>query len=134
MDQPGNQPCHSGHQAAADRMRELLARTVQDHVADDRITASAPDAIRRRLDGLERAVEQVRDLARSDPAGARADGSPAHPGQSLAGIAATLDGLAASLDSLAASTGAIDSRLASTDARVGALDNRSSGSTTSTTG
>ena len=42
MDQPGNHILLRGNQsAAADRMRELLARTVQDHVADQRSNASA---------------------------------------------------------------------------------------------
>ena len=37
MDQPGNHILLHGNQpGAADRMRELLARTVQDHVADQR--------------------------------------------------------------------------------------------------
>ena len=119
MDQSGNNhlllrasqsglPGYNGQHAAADRMRELLARTVQDHLVDGQATASALDEIRRRLDVLERALAQFRDVAGIDGGAREALG--AHPGQSLAGIAATLDGLAAS-------TGAID-------ARVGALDNR----------
>ena len=42
MDQPGNHILVRGNQTgAADRMRELLARTVQDHVADQRSNAGA---------------------------------------------------------------------------------------------
>jgi hypothetical protein len=105
---PSGLPGYNGQHAAADRMRELLARTVQDHLVDGQATVSALDEIRRRLDILERALDQVRDITGQD-GGVHAALGP-HPGQSLAGIAATLDGLAAS-------TGAID-------ARVGALDNR----------
>jgi hypothetical protein len=42
MDQPGNHILLRGNQpAAADRMRELLARTVQDQFADQRSNAGA---------------------------------------------------------------------------------------------
>jgi hypothetical protein len=58
--------------SAADRMRELLARTVHDHIMEERSTAAALQDIRQRLDAL--------------------DGATA--------IAATLDGLAASLGAL----------------------------------
>src|SRR5271168_5603866 len=63
---------YTGQHAAADRMRELLARTVQDHIIEERTTAAALQDIRQRLDAL--------------------DGATA--------IAATLDGLAASLGAL----------------------------------
>jgi hypothetical protein len=43
MDQSANHILlRSGQPGAADRMRELLARTVQDHVSDQRSHASAP--------------------------------------------------------------------------------------------
>ena len=49
MDQPGNHILIRGNQTgAADRMRELLARTVQDHVADQRSNAGALEDIRQR--------------------------------------------------------------------------------------
>jgi hypothetical protein len=83
MDQSGNNhlllrasqsgpPSYNGQHAAADRMRELLARTVHDHIIEERSTAAALQDIRQRLDAL--------------------DGATA--------IAATLDGLAASLGAL----------------------------------
>jgi hypothetical protein len=82
MDQPGNHILlrGNGNQAgAADRMRELLARTVQDHVADQRSNAGALEDIRQRMEGLEWLVKEVR--AREMP-----------------GRAARLDGLAGHLD------------------------------------
>ena len=52
MDQPGNHILLRGNQpAAADRMRELLARTVQDQFADQRSNADAIDDIRQRMEG-----------------------------------------------------------------------------------
>jgi uncharacterized protein YceH (UPF0502 family) len=83
MDQSGNNhlllrasqsgpPGYNGQHVAADRMRELLARTVHDHIMEERSTAAALQDIRQRLDAL--------------------DGATA--------IAATLDGLAASLGAL----------------------------------
>src|ERR1700679_2472000 len=65
---------YTGQHAAADRMRELLARTVQDHIVEERTTAAALQDIRQRLNDLDDA--------------------------SAAGIAASLDGLAASLGTL----------------------------------
>jgi hypothetical protein len=127
MDQSGNNhlllrasqsglPGYNGQHAAADRMRELLARTAQDHLAGGQETASALDAICHRLDLLERALGQVRDATGMD------GGAPAitatHPGQSLAGMAATLDGLAASLGAIDARVGALDNRLERLDARL----------------
>ena len=83
MDQSGNNhlllrasqsgpPSYNGQHAATDRMRELLARTVRDHIIEERSTAAALQDIRQRLEAL--------------------DGANA--------IAATLDGLAASLGAL----------------------------------
>lgn len=120
MDQSGNnhmllranQVAHPGS-AAGDRMRELLTRSAASHVANEWFAADAIEALRRRLEVLER---EVHDLVQAQQA-AGADRSAAQPGQSLAGIAATLDGLAATL-------GALDGRAGGTDARVAALDNR----------
>lgn len=92
MDQSGNNqlllrasqsapPAYHGPHAAADRMRELLARTVHDHIVEERSVASALQEIRLRLDAVG-----------------------AQDGMSMTGIAATLDGLAATL-------GALDSKL-----------------------
>jgi chromosome segregation ATPase len=113
MDQPGNNhlllrasqsgpPVYNGQHAAADRMRELLARTVHEHITDGQVTANALDEIRRRLDALEEAVSQGKE----------------RPNQTLAGIAATLDGLAASLGTIDARVGALENRLERLDERL----------------
>src|ERR1700685_1991461 len=84
MDQPGNHILLRGNQAgAADRMRELLARTVQDHVADQRSNAGALEDIRQRMEGLEWLVREARE-------------------REMPGLAARLDGLAGHLDRAAA--------------------------------
>jgi hypothetical protein len=81
MDQSGNNhlllrasqsgpPSYNGQHAATDRMRELLARTVHDHIIEERSAAAALQDIRQRLEALDGAS------------------------------AATLDGLAASLGAL----------------------------------
>jgi hypothetical protein len=88
MDQSGNNhpllrasqsaaPVYNGQHPVADRMRELLARTVHDHIVEERSVASALQEIRLRLDAM-----------------GAADGS------SVAAIAATIDGLAATLGTL----------------------------------
>ena len=72
---------NNGQHAAADRMRDLLARTVHDHLVEERSVASALQEIRLRLDAID-----------------------AKDGTSVTEIAATIDGLAATL-------GALDSKL-----------------------
>ena len=85
MDQSGNNhlllratqsgpPAYNGQHAVADRMRELLARTVHDHIVEERSVASALQEIRLRLDAMD--------------------------DSSVAAIAATIDGLAATLGTL----------------------------------
>jgi hypothetical protein len=69
---PPGPPGYNGQHVATDRMRELLARTVHDHIIEERSTAAVLQDIRQRLDAL--------------------DGASA--------IAATLDGLAANLGAL----------------------------------
>ena len=82
MDRPGNHILLRGNQpAAADRMRELLARTVQDQFANQRSNAGAIDDIRQRMEGLEWLVNEVRE-------------------RELPGMTAQLDGLARQLGSL----------------------------------
>jgi hypothetical protein len=88
-------PSYIGQPAVADRMRELLARTVHDHIVEERSVASALQEIRLRLDAL-------------DKTGA-------------ASAEATLDGVAATIDGLAATIGALDSKLT---ARLERLDER----------
>ena len=109
MDQSGNNhlllranqsgpPDYNGQHTATDRMRELLARTVHDHIIEERSTAAALQDIRQRLAAL--------------------DGATA--------IAATLDGLAASLGALDSKLTArlerLDERLDDQYDRVRAID------------
>ncbi|MGH3251253.1 MAG: hypothetical protein ACRDOI_34295 [Trebonia sp.] len=85
MDQSGNNhlllratqpapPAYNGQHAAADRMRELLARTVHDHIDEERSVASALQEIRLRLDAMDET--------------------------SVTGIATAIDALAATLGTL----------------------------------
>ena len=85
MDQQGNNhlllrasqpatPVFNGQHAAADRMRELLARTVHDHLVEERSVAGLLQEIRLRLDTID-----------------QPNGS---------GLSATIDGLAATLGAL----------------------------------
>ena len=70
MDQSANHVLLRGSQpGAADRMRDLLARTVQDHVSDQRSHASALQEIRKHLEGLEWLVKEVRQHELSDLSG-----------------------------------------------------------------
>jgi hypothetical protein len=86
---------YNGQPAAADRMRELLARTVHDHIVEERSVASALQEIRMRLETMDC--------------------------RGLIGPGATVDGLAATMDGLAATIGALDSKLT---ARLERLDER----------
>ena len=95
---------------AADRMRELLARSTVDHAATERATATALDGIRERLGGLERDVAD------------RVAEQLALQAQRLAGMSATLDGLTASLSTFRAQISAIDGKLADTDSRLASAD------------
>src|ERR1017187_8304477 len=62
MDQPGNHILLRGNQpGAADRMRELLDRTVQDHVADQQSNADALEDIRQRIERLEWLAKEIRE-------------------------------------------------------------------------
>ena len=70
MDQSANHDLLRGSQpGAADRVRDLLARTVQDHVSDERSHASALEKIRKHLEGLEWLVKEVRQHELSDLSG-----------------------------------------------------------------
>src|ERR1700728_4469577 len=93
-------PGYNGQYVAADRMRELLARTVHDHIMEERSTAAALQDIRQRLDAL--------------------DGATA--------IAATLDGLAATLGALDSKLTArlerLDERLDDQYDRVRSVDDK----------
>src|ERR1700683_1550212 len=78
MDQPGNHILLRGNQpGAADRMRELLARTVQDHVSDARSNSGVLEDIRQRMEGREGLVKEVREREVPDLA-TRFDGLAAH--------------------------------------------------------
>jgi hypothetical protein len=113
MDQPGNNhlllrasqsapPAYNGQHAVADRMRELLARTVHDHLVEERSVASALQEIRLRLDAMDES--------------------------SASAIAATIDGLAATLGTLDSKLTArlerLDERLDDQYDRVRSIDGK----------
>ena len=113
MDQSGNNhlllrasqsapPAYNGQHAVADRMRELLARTVHDHIVEERSVASALQEIRLRLDALD--------------------------GTSVTAIAVTIDGLAATLGTLDSKLTArlerLDERLDDQYDRVRSIDGK----------
>ena len=95
-------PAHNGQHAVADRMRELLARTVHDHIVEERSVASALQEIRLRLDAMD--------------------------DTSVTGIAATIDGLAATLGTLDSKLTArlerLDERLDDQYDRVRSIDGK----------
>jgi hypothetical protein len=109
--------------SAADRMRELLARSTVDHQSIERAAATALAEIRQRLTDLERAVAEVRDHAGAehDSANRAAEQMTTHA-QRLAGMSATLDGLTAGLSTFSAQLSAIDGRLANADSRLAGMD------------
>jgi hypothetical protein len=113
MDQSGNNhlllrasqsapPAYNGQHAVADRMRELLARTVHDHLVEERSVASALQEIRLRLDAMDES--------------------------SATAIAATIDGLAATLGTLDSKLTArlerLDERLDDQYDRVRSIDGK----------
>lgn len=125
--------------SAADRMRELLARSTADHAASERATTTALDGIAQRLSGLERVVAELRDRAGTQPdVAARVGEQIAPQAQRLAGLSATLDGVSAGMSTVSTQLAAVDGRLtgidtrlasndakhASTEGRVSALDTR----------
>jgi chromosome segregation ATPase len=116
MDQSGNNhlllrasqsapPAYNGQHPVADRMRELLARTVHDHIVEERSVASELQEIRLRLDAMG-----------------------AEDGASVTGIAATIDGLAATLGTLDSKLTArlerLDERLDDQYDRVRSIDGK----------
>ena len=121
MDQSGNNhlllrasqsapPAYNGQHPVADRMRELLARTVHDHIVEERSVASALQEIRLRLETMDET--------------------------SVAGIAATIDGLAATLGALDSRLTArlerLDERLDDQYDRVRSIDGKLDGQSAST--
>jgi uncharacterized protein YceH (UPF0502 family) len=113
MDQSGNNhlllrasqsapPAYNGQHAVADRMRELLARTVHDHLVEERSVASALQEIRLRLDAMDES--------------------------SATAIAATIDSLAATLGTLDSKLTArlerLDERLDDQYDRVRSIDGK----------
>jgi len=125
-DTPGEEDTTDGEQAAgangtsaADRMRELLARSTVDHAATERAMAVALDGIQQRLADLEHAVAEIGELAEAERDTADRVAEQLGPqAQRLAGMSATLDGLTASLSTLRAQVSAIDGRLADADSRL----------------
>lgn len=125
--------------SAADRMRELLARSTAGHAASERATSTALEEIHRRLAGVERVVADLRDRAGGEPdIAARVAEQIAPQAQRLAGLSATLDGVSAGMSTVSTQLAAVDGRLtgidsrlasndakhASTEGRVSALDTR----------
>jgi hypothetical protein len=113
MDQSGNNhlllrasqsapPAYNGQHAVADRMRELLARTVHDHIVEERSVACALQEIRLRLDAMDES--------------------------SVNAIAATIDALAATLGTLDSKLTArlerLDERLDDQYDRVRSIDGK----------
>jgi hypothetical protein len=113
MDQSGNNhlllratqsspPAYNGQHTVADRMRELLARTVHDHIIEERSVASVLQEIRLRLDAMDET--------------------------SVTAIAATIDGLAATLGTLDSKLTArlerLDERLDDQYDRVRSIDGK----------
>jgi hypothetical protein len=113
MDQSGNNhlllrasqsapPAYNGQHAVADRMRELLARTVHDHLVEERSVAGALQEIRLRLDAMDES--------------------------SATAIATTIDGLAATLGTLDSKLTArlerLDERLDDQYDRVRSIDGK----------
>jgi hypothetical protein len=113
MDQSGNNhlllratqsspPAYNGQHTVADRMRELLARTVHDHIIEERSVASVLQEIRLRLDAMDETSETA--------------------------IAATIDGLAATLGTLDSKLTArlerLDERLDDQYDRVRSIDGK----------
>jgi chromosome segregation ATPase len=113
----------TGSNSAAERMRELLARSTADHQAIERAAATALVEIRQRLTNLEQAVAAVREHtgAEHDTAN-RAAEQMSTQAQRLAGMSATLDGLTAGLSTFSAQLSAIDGRLANADSRLAGVD------------
>ncbi len=121
MDQSANHVLFRGGQpGAADRMRDLLARTVQDRVSDQRSHASALEEIRKHLEGLEWLVKEVRQHELTDLSDqlAAQTAQTARLEQSVAALSGTLD------EGLDDKLGALDAKLSGTDGKVGALANR----------
>ena len=116
MDQSGNNhlllrasqpapPVYNGQHAAADRMRELLARTVHDHIVEERSVAGVLQEIRLRLDAMDES--------------------------SMTRMAATVDALAATLGAqdskLTARLERLDERLDDQYDRVRSIDGKLDG-------
>src|ERR1017187_5268431 len=120
MDQPGNHILLRGNQpGAADRMRELLARAVQDHVADQQSNAGALEDIRRRIEGLEWLAKEIRE--REIPGmTARLDSLACHMTEAAAGPPQWAESLAEHIELLRAQVTPV-AELHSRGADVGAV-------------
>jgi hypothetical protein len=109
--------------SAADRMRELLARSTAGHAASERATSTALEEIQRRLAGVERVVAELRDRAGAEPdIAARVAEQIAPQAQRLAGLSATLDGVSAGMSTVSTQLAAVDGRLTGIDSRLGSND------------
>lgn len=109
--------------SAADRMRELLARSTAGHAASERATSTALEDIQRRLAGVERVVAELRDRAGAEPdIAARVAEQITPQAQRLAGLSATLDGVSAGMSTVSTQLAAIDGRLTGIDSRLASND------------
>lgn len=116
MDQPGHPMLRSNQPGAADRMRELLARTVQDHMSDQQSTAGALEDI---LDTLRAQDERLTRLQHTldhlqqqmETAGGR-----------VTALDARLERLDERLDDQYDRVSAIDHTLMTVDTKLGTLD------------
>jgi uncharacterized coiled-coil protein SlyX len=109
--------------SAADRMRELLARSTAGHAASERATSTALEEIQRRLAGVERVVADLRDRAGAEPdIATRVAEQIAPQAQRLAGLSAALDGVSAGMSTLSTQLAAVDGRLTGIDSRLASND------------
>jgi chromosome segregation ATPase len=118
MDQPGHPVLRNNQPGAADRMRELLARTVQDHVSDQQSTAGALEDILdilraqdERLTRPQHTLDQL--LQQMETAAGR-----------VTALDARLERLDERLDDQYDRVSAIDHTLMAVDTKLGALDAR----------
>jgi chromosome segregation ATPase len=117
MDQRANHILSQGSQpGAADRMRELLARTVQDHMLDQQSNAAAIEEVRKHLEGLEWLVkdagerESANIAAQIDSLFRRLDDASQTPPRWAVSLAGQIEALQARAEALAGQIGALQAQ------------------------
>ena len=117
MDQRANHILSQGSQpGAADRMRELLARTVQDHMLDQQSNAAAIEEVRKHLEGLEWLVkdagerESANIAAQIDSLFRRLDDASQTPPRWAVSLAGQIEALQARTEALAGQIGALQAQ------------------------